>query len=145
MNVRVAVLAGALIGALLIVGGCGEVSDAEFRSSAERICKGTDAELSKIPAPAPEDLAGYGRYTDQVLPIIRRAHKRLGGVETPSNRKSEYKKWVGSVERAASLIESRGKAAKAGDRRIFDALVKQENTVVQESRAQAALLGLRQC
>ena len=142
---RAALVAGALVSLLVIAGGCGEVSEAEFRSDAEAICKRTDAEVSRIPAPPANDLAANGRHRSQVLAIFRRAHQRLKAVDAPSKRRSEYKKWVGTIERISRLIDVQAKAANAGDRRVFDALVQQQNAALQESKAQTALLGLRQC
>jgi hypothetical protein len=136
---------GALAGLALVAGGCGELSNAEFRSKVDGICKRAAAEVGKVPPPAADDLAANGRYADQIIPIVRKTHDQLEAVDAPSNRKSGYKTYVDAIDRFSTLLGRRRNAARAGERRIYSALVEQQNTVLQESKAQAALLGFQQC
>ena len=142
---RAALVLSALAALALVAGGCGEPSDGEFRSKVDDICKRAAADVGKIPPPDPDDLSANGRYADRIIPIVRKTHDQLEAVDVPGNRKSGYKSYVGAIDRFAMLLARRRNAARAGERGIYSGLVEQQNTVLQESKSQAALLGLKQC
>jgi hypothetical protein len=129
----------------IALAGCGDVSDAKFRSDVDRICRRSSAELAKIPAPAPDDLPANGRFTGQVVTVVRRTHDQLKAVDAPDAKASEYRKWVSQIKRIRDVIAGQSAAAATGDRARFNSLVEQQNTLLQASKAKAALLGLGQC
>ncbi len=125
--------------------GCGEVSDSHFRSQVDGICKRSAEHLTSIPPPPPSDFAANGSYAGQVATLVQKSHDKLKAVEAPSSKSSEYKKWVAGFAELGHVIGKRGAAAGARDAQSFNALVAEENTLLQESKAKAALLGFKQC
>ncbi len=125
--------------------GCGEVSDSHFRSQVDGICKRSAAQVTALPPPPPSEYPANASYAAQVAVLVQRSHKKLKAVEAPSAKSSEYKKWVAGFDKLAHLIAQRGAAAGARDAQSFNALAAEENTLVQENKAKAALLGFKQC
>ncbi len=130
---------------LALVGCGGQVSDGKFRSTVDGICKRSSDELAAIPPPPPSDLAANGRYTAQVVLVVRKTHGKLKAVEAPSAKRSDYKGWVSTIDQLGRVIARQTAAAGARAPETFNALVQQENTLLQESKAKAALLGFMQC
>ena len=130
---------------MLAAAGCGEVSEKEFRSKVDAICKRSSAELQAIQPPPAADAAANARFSGQVVLVVRKTHDKLKAVEAPSKREADYDKWVGAYARILEVIARRRAAAEAGDARTFNGLVEQENTLLQENKARAALLGFTEC
>ncbi len=137
----------AFAGLVLVLVGCGggKVSDAKFRSTVDGICKRSSQELAAIPPPPPSDLAANGRYTGQVVVVVRKTHGKLKAVEAPSAKRADYKEWVSAIDQLGRVIARQSAAAAAKSPGSFNALVQEENTVLQQSKAKAALLGFMQC
>lgn len=129
----------------LVLIGCGGVSDKQFGSKVDGICKRSATELSAIPAPPASDLPANASYTAQVLPIVRKAVDKLKAIQAPDSKQSGYKSWISTFDKIRRLIAQQSTAAAAGDRASFNSLVEQQNTLLQENKAKAALLGFQEC
>jgi hypothetical protein len=135
--------AGGAGGASGVSGPSGPVlSQSEFVSQVNAICKNTTHQIAKLPAST--DAASLIRTATLALPIYKTAYPKAAAIRPPSNLTREYIYWLAGLRSEVAHTE-RLAAAKAGDKAKARALSAAIVAGRKIDSATAAKMGLTEC
>ncbi|MGZ8695393.1 MAG: hypothetical protein ACXWYS_08150 [Gaiellaceae bacterium] len=142
---RVPLLAG--LAALLLLAGCGggddKLSDADFRSKANKLCLAYSQKVNSLPDPGGyEALAQYATDAHDALVVALDGLKELH----PSDElEADYDTWLASGERALKRVEELEQAATAKNQRQIQRLSLAATGEDARADRVATRLGIGEC
>ena len=157
---RTRVLSVIAVGCLAFVAGCGgggssttsgasgasgvsgatPLSQDEFVSQANALCKDVNDKVAALPALTPDNLA---TVTQQIVDISTNALPQLEQITPPENLQAQWDQFVAAVKAQNPIAEDLIKAAKAGDNAALQQAANKLKATSPDSIAQD--LGLSEC
>jgi hypothetical protein len=140
-----------------IVAGCGggssstgasgatgaALSQQEFTSQANAICKTVNEQTKTIAAPT--DLPSLADAAAKQIESINAAYAKLTALAPPSESASTYSKWLAGIKTQIGLAGQVEAAAKAGDQTKVQDVGNQLQAANKKSDAEARSIGLTEC
>jgi hypothetical protein len=103
----------------VVVGACGggsdELTKAEFRREANRVCRASATRIRAVESPDPADAAAIARAGSRVVAIQRRALEELRDLEPPKDMEAQVTKWLALVDQTLDQARASVRAQREGD------------------------------
>ncbi len=128
--------------------GCGggsadRLSQAEFVSRADAICRKYEERLDALGQPT--NVTELRSFAERALPIARAGREELAELRPPKNRQETYDAWLAEGARAIEIVERLRDAAAENDPAEIQRIGAAAQATDRESNRLAAELGFRQC
>jgi hypothetical protein len=121
------------------------LSQDEFVSQANAVCKDVNAKIVALKAPPQGDLSAAADTLDQEIAIITPAISDLSAITPPSDLQSNYTTFVNALKAQVALVTQFASVAKANDTAKAQALAPKIDAASKKNNAVASDLGLTEC
>ncbi|MCB0871902.1 MAG: hypothetical protein H6531_03445 [Actinobacteria bacterium] len=146
------VLATGLVGASLVIAGCGggggdsaTLSADEFRTQADAICKQAEDALDALGSPSSE--AEFPGFFKQATELNRDQLAKLEDLSPPEELKSDYDEALGLLREQQKLYEDANTRVAGGENAltVIQSLDSKVRDLTDQAEQKASELGLREC
>ena len=121
------------------------LSQDEFVSQANAVCKDNNDQQAALKQPTSSDLSSIATYLGQSLAITNDAYTKLAAITPPSDQQSDYSRWLSDKKDQLAIARQIEDAAKAGNRSKVNSRLQQLNSSQPKGDAEAMALGLTEC
>jgi hypothetical protein len=124
-------------------GGSGALSRKQYIARADQICRDSNRQILKIPAPksAPQVVS----YVNRAVPLVDQTLKRLKALEPESGFQADAAQLVGNLGLQRNIIRDVGAAAKKRDVKELTAVTKRGAQIAQTTEQRAKTAGFKVC
>jgi hypothetical protein len=123
--------------------GGGRLSQDEFQTQANAICKEFEAKVEALPEP--QNAAELADYADQAKEIFAEGLGRLRDLQPPEDAQADYDAFLDNGEKAAGRLDELVEAARTGDEAALNRVVEQADKEDAEADRMAQRVGLTDC
>ena len=140
-----AILAVALVATTAACGGGGDdrLSQEDFRSQANAICRKYNDKLQALGSPSSP--AEVGGFVDQVIPLLRQGISELRALRPPAEAEDDYDRMLDETEKAIPAAQNLADAAEKNDEVALQEALAAARNADEASDKIATKLGLTGC
>ncbi|HEX6312642.1 MAG TPA: hypothetical protein VF152_13590 [Acidimicrobiia bacterium] len=121
------------------------LSKDEFVEQANEICRASQSEAARIPAPSLADPAAVEDAILQSVAIHRRALRELRGLEPPETDVPGVRNWLRLVSETVDEMEALAHAIAAGDREAMTTAIDRGDALTADAEAFTEAYGIFAC
>jgi hypothetical protein len=124
-------------------GGGGQLSAAEFRTQADKICADAQTEFEAVEQPQSEE--ELTEYLQKVVPILRDQVEKLDDLNPPDELQEDWDRAIELNRESLEKAEEAQQAAEDGDQQRVQEILEEADTNEEELDQLAQDLGLQTC
>jgi hypothetical protein len=126
--------------------GSAPLSQSEFVSQANAICKEGNTKIEALKAPPSGGPAsGFASYLEQSIAVQQPLVSQLEALTPPSNLQSDWNKLIADAKQKQALATKALDAAKANDTSQFNAAINEIQAMGSQGDSLAKSIGLTEC
>jgi hypothetical protein len=164
-RVRIAVVAGAIAVAALLVAGCGggssssttgasgasgasgstPLSKEEFVSQANAICKETNAKIEGLKAASSTSLSDLSAMVQQEIPVNDATYAKVSALTPPPELEAKFNQLLSAAKSQIALANQFVDAAKTNDVNQANDILAKAKTLNSQFNSAAKSMGLTEC